>query len=94
MGRPADAKFVARPWYVYRKLKMSGTNGVITISGDPKHSNECDDADTPIVETLIAAVELAKIQKEVDAEQMPAGKNPIVFSFQSAKDTKKVQVGL
>lgn len=52
---------MARPWYVYLKLKMSGPNGVITISGDPKHSNECNDANAAIVETLIAVAKLAKI---------------------------------
>ena len=31
-GRPAYAKFMARPCYIYSKLKIPGPKGVITIS--------------------------------------------------------------
>ena len=33
LGRPAYARFMARPCYVYLKLKMPGPKGVITITG-------------------------------------------------------------
>src|SRR3954463_6590822 len=33
LGRPAYARFVARPCYVYLKLKMSGPYGPITMEG-------------------------------------------------------------
>ena len=33
-GRPAYARFMARPCYVYLKLKMPGPKGVITINGN------------------------------------------------------------
>ena len=36
LGRPAYARFMAIPCYVYLKLKMPGLRGVITISGDSK----------------------------------------------------------
>lgn len=63
------------------------------ISGNPKRSNECDDANAAITETLIAIEELVEIQKEADAEQLPSSKKrTIESSFQSAKDTKKVRV--
>lgn len=86
-------KLMARPCYVYLKLKMPGPNRVIMISGNPKRSNECDDANAAITETLIAIEELVEIQKEADAEQLPSSKKrTIESSFQSAKDTKKVRV--
>ena len=41
LGRPAYARFMARPCYVYLKLKMPGPRGVITISGNRKKAEEC-----------------------------------------------------
>ena len=35
-GRPAYAKFMARPCYVYLQLKMPGHTGTITIHGSRK----------------------------------------------------------
>jgi hypothetical protein len=35
-GRPAYAKFMARPCYIYSKLKMPGPKGVITIDCNQK----------------------------------------------------------
>ena len=32
LGRPAYARFMAQPFYVYLKLKMPGPRGVITIT--------------------------------------------------------------
>ena len=36
LGRLAYARFMARPCYVYLKLKMPGPKGVITVTGDRK----------------------------------------------------------
>ena len=41
LGRLAYPRFMARPRYVYLKLKMSGPRGVITISGNRKKAEEC-----------------------------------------------------
>lgn len=62
---------MARSCYIHLKLKMPGPNGVITISGDFEHSNECDVTNANITEFLIMAEELAKIQKSVNIEQLP-----------------------
>ncbi|XP_020173130.1 uncharacterized protein [Aegilops tauschii subsp. strangulata] len=40
LGRPAYARFMARPCYVYLKLKMPGPKGVITITGNRKLAEE------------------------------------------------------
>ena len=34
LGRPAYASFMARPCFVYLKMKMPGPRGVITVSGN------------------------------------------------------------
>ena len=44
-GREAFAKFMARPCYVYLKLKMPGPRGVITINGDRRIAQECEEGD-------------------------------------------------
>ena len=38
LGRPAYARFMARPCYVYLKLKMPGPRGVITVNGNTERS--------------------------------------------------------
>jgi hypothetical protein len=42
LGRPALAKFMAVPHYVYLLLKMSGNTGVLSLRGDLLKSFECD----------------------------------------------------
>ena len=42
LGRPALAKFMVVPHYVYLLLKMPGTNGVLSLKGDVKKSYDCD----------------------------------------------------
>jgi hypothetical protein len=41
-GRPALAKFLAVPYYLYLLLKMPGPNGVLSCQGDLKRSYDCD----------------------------------------------------
>jgi hypothetical protein len=42
LGRPALAKFMAVPHYVYLLLKMPGLSGVLTLQGDLKKSYDCN----------------------------------------------------
>ena len=42
--RPTFKKFMACPCYACMKLKMSGPNGTITISGDVDKAIECEKA--------------------------------------------------
>jgi hypothetical protein len=42
LGRPALAKFMAVPHYVYLFLKMPGRSGVLTLRGDLKKSYDCN----------------------------------------------------
>ena len=41
LGRPAYARFMARPCYMYLKLKMPGPRGVITVTGNRQRAEEC-----------------------------------------------------
>ena len=42
LGRPTFARFMAVPHYAYLKLKMSGPNGVITVSENLPPSDSYD----------------------------------------------------
>ena len=42
LGRPALAKFMAVPHYVYLLLKMPGKSGVLSLHGDLQKSYECE----------------------------------------------------
>ena len=42
LGRPALAKFMAMPHYVYLLLKMPGNTRVLSLRGDLLKSFECD----------------------------------------------------
>ena len=42
LGRPALAKFMAVPHYVYLLLNMPGKTGVLTFRGDLQRSFECE----------------------------------------------------
>ena len=90
-GRPAYAKFMARPCYVYLKMKMPGPKGVITITGDYKKSIECEETYAAIAESLVATEELAENSKSaVSSEALPTPKKPAAESFQADRDTKKI----
>ena len=41
LGRSAYAHFMARPCYVYLKLKMPGPEGVITVIANRRRAEDC-----------------------------------------------------
>lgn len=53
-GRPAYAKFMARPCYVYLQLKMPGHKGTITVHGSHKIALECEEGDAAYAESVCA----------------------------------------
>src|SRR4051812_3662633 len=90
LGRTAYAKFMAIPYYVYLKLKMSGPNGVITVSGDYKQAEELLQKGSLIADQQMAEVELAELKKTVDTSELLQPKK--VSKFESAGETKRVQI--
>jgi hypothetical protein len=57
LGRPDLAKFMEVPHYAYRKMKLPGPHGVITITGCYKKSMECVKASSKLAEALVIAEE-------------------------------------
>ena len=94
-GRPAYAKFMARPCYVYLQLKMSGRKGTIMVHGDRKIALECEEGDAAYAESVCATKELKFYKDNVDPEDMIPLKKPTtehapLLKFKSADDTKQV----
>ena len=94
-GRPAYHKFHARACYIYNKLKMPGPNGVITISGNYKKAQECEEGEAAFAESVLYGEELKDIEKRLDPSDMPASKKQIsdqAPAFKAAEETKKVDL--
>src|SRR6187401_3358794 len=70
LGRPAYTRFMARPCYVYLKLKMPGSNGVITVTGNRQKVEECFQKGSKIADEQMAAVELEEYEKRVDPSDL------------------------
>ena len=94
-GRPAYAKFMARPCYVYLQLKMPGYKGTITVQGNQKVALECEEGDAAYAESVCAAEELKFYKDNVDPADMTSLKkttteHDLVMKFKSADETKLV----
>ena len=93
LGRPAYARFMARPCYVYLKLKMPGPKGVITVTGDRKKAEECFQKGSKIADSRVTAVEFEEYKQNADPSDLLRSKNPATESaFQSAGETKPVHI--
>ena len=94
-GRPAYAKFMARPCYVYLQLKMPGHNGTITVHGSRKVALECEEGNAAYAESVCATEELKFYKDNVDPTDMtslkkPTTENEPAMKFKSADETKLV----
>ena len=69
-GRPAYAKFMARPCYVYLQLKMTGHKGNIIVHGSRKIALECEEGDEAYAESVCATEELTFYKEQVDPADM------------------------
>ena len=100
LGRPALAKFMAVPHYVYLKMKMSGPKGLITVTGDYHKSLECARDGAKLAESLVIAEErrqldriIALAGKASDAS-IPTLDPADEAAFKPSKETKKVKLNL
>ena len=93
LGRPAYARFMARPCCMYLKLKMPGPRGVITITGNRQKAEECFQKGSKIADAQMAVVELQEYQKNADPSDLLRAKKPATDSaFQSSGETKPIHI--
>ena len=86
-GRPAFAKFMARPCYIYSKLKMPGPNGTITINDNFKKGKRVRTQQRAFAEAVRHAEELADMRKNASTSQLPETAAPA-----EPKNTSKTSV--
>jgi hypothetical protein len=101
LGRPALAKFMVVPHYVYLLLKMPGRSGVLMLRGDLKKSYDCNQeaiqyASTSRVpnasaEVLAAAQQLS--QAELDIPTKKASQSGVKSTGEMALKTIQLQEG-
>jgi hypothetical protein len=63
LGRLVLAKFMVIPHYTYLVLKISDSNGLISIKGDVKQSCDYDQESCEMVDALLASIELQNLKK-------------------------------
>jgi hypothetical protein len=94
-GRPTYHKFHARSCYIYNKLKISGHNGMITVSRDFKKAQECEEGEATFAESVISGEELQSFRATGDPSEMHTTKKQISDQktrFKPAIETKKVDL--
>ena len=91
LGRPAYAKFMAVPNYMYLKLKIPEPKGIITVGTSFQHAYECDAEYFQFAETLIRSEKLTT-EPLTEDPKIPEMTKCAACSFQPAKDAKEVAV--
>ena len=74
--RPAYAKFMAWPCYVYLQLKMPGHKGTITVHSNRRIALDCEDDDAAYAELACATKELKFYKDNFDPADMTPLKKP------------------
>ncbi|KAM3333369.1 hypothetical protein ACQJBY_028446 [Aegilops geniculata] len=84
---------MARPCYVYLKLKMPGPRGVITVTSNQQRAEECLQKGSKTADEQMAALEMEEYQKNADLSDLLRAKKPASDSaFKSSGDTKAVHI--
>ena len=96
LGRDAFSRFQAIPHYGYMKLKMPGSNRIITISSDPDKALRAENKTASLaLEALseaLAAEELTNLRSAVDKDDVILDKRSKSTSFKPAEEIVKFQV--
>jgi hypothetical protein len=80
---------MAVPNYTYLKMKMSGSNGIITVGSSIEHAFDCDVECVEHAEALALDEALvANLEKMVNEDLNSTAKH--AGSFEAAKQTKDV----
>ena len=97
LGRPALAKFVAVPHYVYLLLKMPGNTGVLSLCGDLLKSFKCDKKAIDHAATIWVPSSVSEIlaaAKELSLKESMPSKKQSQLSVKPTGDvgTKTIQL--
>src|SRR3954469_16460582 len=76
-GRDIFHTFMAKPCFVYNKLKISGPNGIIIVFRRFTKARDCEIGEAAYAEAILYINEFKEIQSKVDALEMPVSKKQI-----------------
>ncbi|XP_039827027.1 uncharacterized protein LOC120688708 [Panicum virgatum] len=93
LGRPAYAKFMAVPNCTYLKLKLPGSNGVITVSGSFEQAYVSSREYFNLATTAANSAELGQLRVTTPKCRPDPGKQSQAPAFVSIDETKSVWVG-
>ena len=92
LGRPCYARFMAIPNYTYLKLKMPGSNGVITVGSAFSHAFMCNREHFELATTVINLSELPQL-RESSAPAVPDCNKPTSsMAFRPLEEAKAVGI--
>jgi hypothetical protein len=91
LGRPAYAKFMAVPNYMYLKLKIPSLKGIITVETTYQCAFECNAECFQFAEALIRSERL-HIKPPSEDQDIPESSKRATCSFDPAKDVKDATV--
>ncbi|XP_066314594.1 uncharacterized protein [Miscanthus floridulus] len=88
LGRPCYAKFMAVPNYTYLKLKMPGSNGVITVGSTFSHAFMCNHEHYELATAIINSSELLLLGELSTLVAPDCNKPTSLTAFRTLKETK------
>ena len=92
LGRPAYAKFMAVPNYTYLKLKLPGSNRVITVSGSFEQAYVSCHEYFDLATTAANSAELGQLRATTAECHPDPGRPSQAPTFVSTDETKTVVV--
>ena len=92
LGRPCYAKFMAIPNYTYLKLKMLGSNSVITMGSTFSHAYTCDRKHYELATTVINSTKLLELRNSSTLAVPDYNKLTLSSAFHPTKETKAVGI--
>jgi hypothetical protein len=97
LGRPALAKFMAKPHYPYLLLKMPGPHGILSLWGDMKRAFDCDIQAIQIaakVQATEGREEIATVAAQMNLKEIEIlAKKPCILAPPKEADVKKIDLG-
>jgi hypothetical protein len=97
LRRPAIAKFMAIPHYLYLLLKMPGPNDVLSLRGNLKRAFDCDVQAIQILTKAQAASrrkEIATVATEINPKELEIlAKRPSILALPKEADVKQIDLG-
>ncbi|XP_066351380.1 uncharacterized protein [Miscanthus floridulus] len=92
LGRPCYAKFMAIPNYTYLKLKMSGPNGIITISSAFSHAFTCNHEHFELATMVVNSSKLPWLGESSTTAVLDCNKPTSLMAFRPLEETKAVGI--